>query len=70
MMNGFVHLVNDRNYDSQIFIPLKYQTMIEISAYSGFDLAIGVCHIFGFGNFIKESGVVERLSQTLDYICV
>ena len=29
--------------------------MIEISAYSGFDLAIGVCHIFGFGNFIKDA---------------
>ena len=55
MMNGFVHLVNDRNYDSQIFIPLKYQTMIEISAYSGFVLAIGVCHIFGFGNFVKDA---------------
>ena len=29
--------------------------MIETSAYSGFDLAIGLCHIFGFGNFIKDA---------------
>ena len=29
--------------------------MIEISAYGGFDLAIGICHIFGFGNFIKDA---------------
>lgn len=55
MMNGFLHLIDDDEYDAQIFIPLKYQTMIEISAYSGFDLAIGVCHIFGFGNFIKDA---------------
>ena len=55
MMNGFVHLVNDMTTIHSIFIPFKYQTMIEISAYSGFDLAIGVCHIFGFGNFIKDA---------------
>ena len=55
MMHGFRHLVSDPGYNAGIFIPLKYQTMIEISAYSGFDLAIGVCHIFGFGNFIKDA---------------
>ena len=55
MMNGFVHLIYNSGYNARIFIPLKYQTMIEISAYSGFDLAIGLCHIFGFGNFIKDA---------------
>ena len=54
-MNGFLHLIDDDEYDAQIFIPLKYQTMIETSAYSGFDLAIGLCHAFGFGNFIKDA---------------
>ena len=55
MMNGFNHLIVHAGYGSIFFIPLKYQTMIEISAYGGFDLAIGICHICGFGNFIKDA---------------
>ncbi len=55
MMDGFLHLIVHHVYNAGIFIPLKYQTMIEISAYGGFDLAIGLCHIFGFGNFIKDA---------------
>ena len=55
MVNGFSHLIEDYEYDMKIFIPLQYQTLIETSACSGFDLAIGICHIFGFGNFIKDA---------------
>ena len=38
----------------KLFIPLKYQTMIEASAYGGFKLAIGYCHLHGLGKFVKD----------------
>ena len=28
--------------------------MIEASAYSGYDLAIGYCHLHGFGDFVQD----------------
>jgi len=40
--------------NSKIFIPLKYQTVIEASAYGGFELAIGYCHLHGLGNFVND----------------
>ncbi len=38
----------------KLLIPLKYQTMVEASAYGGFELAIGYCHLYGLGNFDKD----------------
>ena len=40
--------------NSKLFLPLKYQTMMEASAYGGFELAIGYCHLHGHGNFVKD----------------
>ena len=40
--------------NSKLFIPLKYQTLMEASAYGGFELAIGYCHLYGLGKFIKD----------------
>ena len=40
--------------NSKLFLPLKYQTMVEASAYGGFELAIGYCHLHGHGNFVKD----------------
>ena len=40
--------------DSKLFLPLKYQTMVEASAYGGFELAIGYCHLHGLGKFVKD----------------
>jgi len=40
--------------NSKLFIPLKYQTMIEASAYGGSELAIGYCHLHGLGKFVND----------------
>jgi hypothetical protein len=49
--DGFNHAVV---IDSKLFLPLKYQTMVEASAYGGFELAIGYCHLHGLGKFVKD----------------
>lgn len=33
---------------------MQYQTMIEASAHSGFQLEIAFCHVYGFGDFVKD----------------
>ena len=45
---------NTKQNTIKIFIPMQYQTMIEASAHSGFQLAIAFCHVYGFGDFVKD----------------
>ena len=50
-LNGYNHASYHRG---KYFIPIKYQTMIEVSACSGYDLAIGYCHLHGCGDFLQD----------------
>lgn len=62
-INGVAHATF---LNSKWFVPLKDQTMIEASAYGGFELAIALCHLGGFGNFVKDK--MKGLRMINEYV--